>query len=572
MERKYLVTGLAVLGLAFAMPASATQKGVNACTKGLSDTAIKTTKSVAAVFTKCAKAVEGCLAKDTADQPACLTGVAAAGKACDPATLDLNNADGKAGKPLSKAMIGIDKKCNPATIADPEKLTLGTGAILNDPNDATNTLLDINVASLGRHVDGDQFANPSAATYASWAAAVRQIIINNIFTVVQDKHPRVWWLLRLAGVPLNRLENLVLGTHHVTAATNATLVTAGGPVSLLGITANYDLDIGAVNSTTGIASLTIPSATTVFSSVFIPIAGGITVCVDSDKDGSGQLCCGATCPTMGPLNYQVNQDHDSSGNNVALMLLPGEVTPADPSCTGFSVNTIAGGTDVNTACLEDKARSGGCNADILGANNPQAHAPRCLGGARNGKFCDPAAAAADCVGGAGCIGAFTSCCPQSPAVGPMLAVACNGPATVVSPSGTGTNGDMLIGATIAFTLHSHTLDGINYGAGNMIGDSKPDGWGADGIACTDDDTTTPGDPSTLAQTIGTTSAKVFDSNLIPSAFGMNVTSGNYTGAKPSDACHRLSASVTSGYTMVATFPALHNAQLGDTATGVRQVF
>jgi len=393
--------------------------------------------------------------------------------------------------------------------------------------------------------------------------------------IIKELNPWGWWKLREAGFIPSPLTHLPIGRHQVSAITNAVLNTYLGPVPLFGIGTSFVLDVGALDANS-VATVTVPAASASFSSVFIPIAGGITVCVEQPNDGEGRLCCDPLgCASLGTPNYSVNQDHDSSGNNTAFFLLPGEVGPPDPTCVNSVLNTISTLPPSNSSpCLEDKARSGACNNTALGDKNPNSHAPRCLGGGRNGQFCDPLAPI-DCPGAGGCPGGG-GCCSQSPAVGPILTPPCNSASVVVPAAGAFADGNLVLGTSIQFTLHSHVLDAINYQGTcpvgtNCAGDGNPDGWGPDGVACSIDDTTPPGDPANLALTVGTTSATVFDANLIPTGFGGVVTTGPVAGASPLG-CVNLSVSVTSGYVMAAAFPGLDNSQLGDTATSIQEIW
>jgi len=585
MKRR-IVTGITVfagLMLLGASAAPASQKGINACAKAVEKNTNKFTSKANGLLTACTQAAQKCLEKALVDQPACIAALNVVGAKCSPDKLDPNNPLSKLGKAYGKLQTGIDKKCDPAIVNDPAKLTL-TELLTVDLSSVPNSLRRQGNQALQYAFVGGPCG--TILTYPQWA----QCLYWWQWRLIITSRPRFWWWnwwwwhffgyhltipfpsgpgLPILGVPI--------GQHVVAGSTNATLTTYLGPIPLFGIGTNFTLDIGSVDPLTGAADITVDSTSASFSSVFIPIAGGITVCVDQPTDGQGKLCCAAAgCPALGSPNYSVNQDHDSSGNNAPFFLFPGAVGPPDPACTASASNSVATlPATTTTACLEDKARSGACNNTALGDKNPNSHAPRCLGGGRNGQFCDPLTPV-DCPGAGGCPGGG-GCCSQSPAVGPILAPPCNGPATLIPAAGAFADGNMALSTSIQFTLHSHVLDAINYQGTcpvgtNCAGDGIPDGWGADGVACTGDDTTPPGDAATLALTVGVTSSSVFNTNLIPSGFGGVITTGAVVGATPANACLLLSSSVTAGYNLAGAFPGLDNSQLGDTVTSINELW
>jgi len=90
--KRSLLSMIAVGGVAvaFALPAAASQKGVNACQKTFGNEGNKTIKAIIQKFKGCEDKIASCLAKAVADQPACLAGLLVAGKACAADVLDAN--------------------------------------------------------------------------------------------------------------------------------------------------------------------------------------------------------------------------------------------------------------------------------------------------------------------------------------------------------------------------------------------------------------------------------------------------------------------------------------------------
>ena len=314
-------------------------------------------------------------------------------------------------------------------------------------------------------------------------------------------------------------------------------------------------------------------------------AFGLTVCIKQPVGGQGKVCCmPGGCAALGPKDYTESVDHDSSGLNTAFGFVPGAVDPVpDPGCSHVAANSIAGLPAVATLpCREAQAGPGACNTSTIGSANPNAHAPRCAGGSRNGKFCNPTLPlASECPGG-------VSCASRSPAFpGASLANPCNS-ATYLTPAGAGfSDGDMVIATSIQFTLHEVTIDNIINATGVAGMDGIPDGFGVDGIPCTSDDTTPPQKAAQLALTTGTASATVFDANMVPSAAcpanpGI-ITSSDAgspppapcagapsVGVRPASACANLSLGIATGYEIVGAFPALDGSTTGDTATSLRE--
>lgn len=364
---------------------------------------------------------------------------------------------------------------------------------------------------------------------------------------------------------------LAPGRRAVNTSTAAVLGTALSSVPLTGTSTQFILDVGALNAG-GEANISIAAAYSSFGSWFTPSAGGLTLCVTQAGDGAGRLCCNAAgCPGLGDKSFGVNQDHDSSGTNSAQGFLAGEVGPADQTCTAAVTNIVSTlPANVATACHEREARAGACNADALLSGNPNSHAPRCSGGVRDGRFCDPAVSlAVECPGG-------SFCASQSPALPgvPLPGAPCNGPATVVATPAPFADGDMVLSMPLQLTVHRHSNDSIDYGAGcaNLAGDGKPDGFGCDGIACTADDMTPPNDPVNVVWTTGATSATVFDANMVPTGSGGSLATGALTGVVPASACSRLGSGDTTGYTLVGAFPMLDDASLGDIAFALTQTW
>jgi hypothetical protein len=339
--------------------------------------------------------------------------------------------------------------------------------------------------------------------------------------------------------------------------------------------------------------LGVPGPKFKFDPWFLP---GVTVCTEQVCDGEGVVCCDpAGCPGLGDKSFDMDQDHDSSGTNAGLGFAPGEVPPGappDPGCVAVSTNAVSTLTPFKTtACSEEEARSGACNRTDLGENNPVSHAPRCidpflLGEPRVGRFCDPALAAIDCP-------VSLLCTSLESSFGLAIFSPCNGPVTAIPVPAAFAHGDMVLTTPLQFTFHRTGLDVENFcnNVGNCggslilagvcfpfpgdtccngMGDTIPDGYGCDGIPCTDDDVTPPKPPITVAWTTGTTSATVFDVNMATP--GLPLSTPALTGAKPADGCAKLQRNDLTGYTLKAAVPLLDDETFGDIVLSLSQTW
>ena len=137
---------------------------------------------------------------------------------------------------------------------------------------------------------------------------------------------------------------------------------------------------------------------------------------------------------------------------------------------------------------------------------------------------------------------FTTCGPATPDLidgdpsgGPNTHVgATNGGACLQLTTSAASAGDALLLATLQVTL------------------VRPGQLGPDGIACTADDTATPGLPITLPLTTATAQASVFDSNDLP---GSDFTTPVITGTR--FGCNNIQAGIMPPGKLVGAIPALH---------------
>ena len=526
--------------------------------------------------------------KTQTDVDTCVDALFVVGGKCSDEKLGETNPTTQAlAKKEDKFVTNVGKKCDPTILGVPVATILGaaTGP-LNGMFEkaAAGTTMKAECAKMN-----PPFLNVDT-TYPNWIGCLRKwVIIQSTRQLTIGFHFgwRWWaaWRVLVARGRVIVIDPFPIGVLNITADTKARLNTAVFPADITGITASYTLEIGGVDALTGAAPVTQPASSFTATPVVVG-AFGLLVCTRQPTDGQGKVCCTpGGCAALGPKDYTANQDHDSSGSNAIFGFFPGSVTPPDPGCGFTAINSIAGLPAVTTLpCQEAEAKSGACNASAVGTGNPNAHAPRCFGGPRNGLFCNPTLPlASECPAG----GVF--CASQAPAVFPgfPLVSPCNS-AIKLTPAGAGfSDGDMAIASSIQLTLHELTLDNVINATGTPGMDGIPDGFGADLLPCTPDDTTPPQTAAQLPLTTGTTSATVFNANMVPfvacPGFPGIITSSDAggpvfppcagapsVGATPANACANLSLGSATGYELVAAFPALDGSTTGDTATALRE--
>jgi hypothetical protein len=392
---------------------------------------------------------------------------------------------------------------------------------------------------------------------------------------VADAYPRAFWMLDDAGVTdfaatESPFSGVPIGEHTVAGTTDVTLTTDVGTATA-SFSNTLTVDIGGVDGD-GIATIAVPAASASFGSGVYVASLDATICVDVPSDGSGSLCCNpAGCAGLGNKSYSVEQDHDSTGASSGVGFQGGATDSGgtiadDPTCVASASNSVSTLPAWESfACSEGPAGGGSCAGEGIGQASIFAYGPTC--DTPTDKFCDPAGSLADeCPNGGTACAARGNAGAGSPV---LTGEACNSPSvvteTVASSFG---EGDMVMGLALALTILDHGLDVIDYGGScsNGSGDSTPDGFGCDGVACTGDDNARPGPAVTIALTTGSADATVYDANMVPVSSGGTLATALGEGANPgSEACHRLSLGNTDSYSFAGAFTALGDPVAGDAA-------
>lgn len=552
----------------------ANQAAVNKCAKTFEDTFQKTVGDVQKVYNICTQGLDKCFQQaDPTKATACRTNLTTAGKNCSDAVLGLEGAQldpktgTKAGKFVGKAIDKIAKACNPAlanVTNDPKKIDLAAA---------------LNVSTDGSSVGLGQKCSPgvtsASADWATVQACLTADLVAQIREAVQENNARAWFDLNNGGAPTT---GIPLGTHRVTAGVYSVLTSAAlGPIPLGSAGNSFEISVGAVDGTTGLAPISVDGTAATFNK--INISNIATVCVAAPGAGEGNICCNpAGCPSA-QKDYALSQDLNANQNIY---------TGGDPACQALATRTIGGVPVTSISCLMGPARTGACNATDVGSNNTTSAQPRCVGGDRNGRQCDPALAD-ECPGG-DCESAATAS-STPPCVGPITA----------SVSGDMANNDMVIQLPLRFTIgpsevapaSAQVANGVtdlvpfsalyaSAGCTNAAGDNVPDAFGCDGVACTADDLTPLGTTNPVHFTTGSAEAVIqdasdIDGNDVSTTFG--VIGGDppaftpigtaVTGTAPANGCGSLAASTTAGYILGGAFTGRDGAVVGDTATVVR---
>jgi hypothetical protein len=538
--KKTTITLAVLLAFGVAQSAMADHKTANSCAKTVAAEMAKAVTADVKVINKCGDGWRKCELKTGTDKTECQSKLTAAGKACSTGLLDLSSADSKVGKPIDKMLAKLAKKCDPGTINDATKLTIAEVA------DALSSTGLFSFETLGLEARtypddntiGSTCALPGNATmWAQIAACIEASVQNQIAQQVADVHPGIWAILFEAGaIGGANTPAVPLGKHAITANATAQLQTAAGAQVPDPFTANLVLDVGAVG-TDGTAPIRVDESS--FSKTDV---GALTaaVCVNQTQPAEGKICCKATGCGTDKNSYDVARVRGTFGGACTTSVvrsLVGLDLGVSSECSADSACNLAGARCTGgTFCYGD----GGMGVATTGAPGRNTAAGL--------KACAPATLAAEsalCTSDIDCGGVAGSCKNRAASGSALPAVPCTGAETVTGAAGdTGfANGEMVIALPVEIVVHSSTAT-----------------FGADGTACTDDDTAPASSSTVVALTTGTVTA------TLTSAFFSTNYSDSDAGVVPSNACKALSVSVAKGYKLAGAFTATGSSSLGDTTT------
>jgi hypothetical protein len=301
------------------------------------------------------------------------------------------------------------------------------------------------------------------------------------------------------------------------------------------------------------------------------IPGVATICARPKSDGRGILCCNPQgCGFnyyLGSPSYTLDANHDSSGNRPGFFFENGRAL--DPNCSE-NHGVVIGGVCVTSSGGPASVRCGK-DADC----DPQ-NAEYCLGPARSDRSI---ACREDLDCNAFNIGLATQ--GQNPhSHYALLPHVCNSTSNLFPGTDAFGPGDMVVAYPLEVIMHTPASQGGNGGlddvkdnvTGNPVPDGIPDGYGPDGLPCTDDDTTQPLPVLQQALTTHVAHAIIYNANMNANTLSLPnlVLAGEDPsgqrppqGAVPAGACTQLTLGDATGYRLMSSTPAFDGQYFGD---------